>query len=507
MASNWLNFIMRPVLQQRMRRIHYFSKHPHEVQAGMLSQFIAANHFTVWGKMHDFAHIRNAADFARNVPVQDYETLKPYIQRMMDGERNVLWHGELRWFSKSSGTTSDKSKFIPVTVNNLKTCHLKGGWDAASMLYDKNPNAKNFGGKMLMMVGSNEAYAPNPRVRFGDVSSIMQHHLPAVGDFLYAPSREIAQMSNLEDKIELTAQNLIGLDLRTIGGVPTWMVVLLRRILEITGKQNIIEVFPNLQTYFHGGVSFDPYRAQFKELIPKKDFIYWQIYNASEGFFATQCENDADDMLLLLQNGIYFEFLPESEWFSKEPRAIPLQEVEVGKHYAPVITTNSGLWRYIPGDTVQFTATNPYKITVSGRIKQFVNAFGEEVMVSNTDKALAETCAATGASVSEYTVAPIYFSGLEGKGGHEWIIEFERAPTDLEIFNNLLDQNLQRINSDYEAKRFKDMAMLRLRMHPVKQGTFLNWMKARGKFGGQHKVPRLANNREYIEEILNFIEK
>ncbi len=506
MGNTWLNSIMRYVLHKRMRRIRYFSAHPHDVQTAMLSQFVNTARYTEWGRIHDFKNIKNPHQFNQNIPIQDYETLKPYINRMMHGERDVLWPGIVKWYSKSSGTTNDKSKFIPVTIQNLKTCHLKGGWDSSALIYNSRPNTQGFSGKMLVMGGSYESFEPHPSTRFGDVSAIMIQHLPSVGSYIYAPSIDIATMPNSEQKIELMANALIKEDMRSIGGVPTWTVVLLRRILEMTGKNNILEVWPNLQVYIHGGVSFEPYKETFKQLIPSEDFTYWEIYNASEGFFATQCQHGADDMLLLLNNGIYYEFLPESEWYSSNPIAIPLSEVEIGKHYAPVITTNAGLWRYVLGDTVLFTCTNPYKIKVSGRTKQFVNAFGEEVMVANTDKALADTCATFGAAVSDYTVAPIYFDG-KNKGGHEWVIEFDREPPDMEAFNNILDTNLQKINSDYEAKRFKNMAMDRLRLSHVPRGTFNGWMKAKGKFGGQNKVPRLANHRQYVEEILHFIGK
>jgi GH3 auxin-responsive promoter len=505
MANTWLNTIMRYVLHKRMRRIRYFSAHPHTIQTALLDQFIHAAQASEWGKMHDFAHIRTPKDFARHVPIQDYESIKPFINRMMHGERDVLWAGQVRWFSKSSGTTNDKSKFIPVTIGNLKTCHLKGTWDTSALIYKNRPQTTGFSGKMLIMGGSTTAFEPYPKTQIGDVSAIMLKHIPSVGGYIFAPSMDIAVMSNTEAKIERMAHALIHEDMRTIGGVPTWTVVLLRRVLELTGKSHILEVWPNLETYIHGGVSFMPYRETFQELIPKKDFNYWEIYNASEGFFATQNAVGGDDMLLLLQNGVYYEFLPESEWASAHPIAIPLAEVEIGKNYAPVITTNAGLWRYVLGDTVVFTNKNPYKIRVSGRTKQFVNAFGEEVMVSNTDKALAEACTQFNAQVSDYTVAPIYFQGEDGKGGHEWLVEFEREPQDLEAFNHTLDLNLQKINSDYEAKRFSNLAMDRLRLRLLPRGTFNNWLKAKGKFGGQHKVPRLSNSRQYVDEILNFV--
>ncbi len=505
MAKIWLNNIMRYVLRKRMRRIKYFSAHPHAVQAALLSQCINTSRTTEWGKMHDFANIKTPQQFAKHVPVQDYESLKPFINRMMLGERDVLWDGQVKWFSKSSGTTSDKSKFIPVTIGNLKTCHLKGAWDTTALLYHNRPKTSTFAGKMLVMGGSTTAFEEYPTTHFGDVSAIMLQHMPAVGNYIYAPSLDIATMSNTEDKIDQMARALMHEDMRSIAGVPTWTVVLLRRILELTKKDHILDVWPNLEVYVHGGVSFTPYRQTFSELIPKKDFNYWEIYNASEGFFSSQSAIGADDMLLLLQNGVYYEFLPESEWSSDTPIAIPLSEVEVGRHYAPVITTNSGLWRYIVGDTVLFTSINPYKIQVTGRTKQFVNAFGEEVMVANTDLALAETCQQFDAQVVDYTVAPIYFAGENGKGGHEWLIEFERQPANLEAFNEALDLNLQRINSDYEAKRFKAMAMERLLLRSVPKGTFTNWLKVKGRYGGQSKVPRLANNRKTVDEILSFV--
>ena len=498
-----INRTMRFLFEQRMRRVRKAILHPHTVQDGLLLQYIHQNQHTEWGKEHDFRHIRDYGDFAKSIPVQDYDSLKPYIHRMMHGEKDVLWSGAVRWFAKSAGTSNDKSKFIPVTHHNLKSCHLRGTWDTGALMYEARPNTTIFDGKMLVMGGSHQAFESFPRTRYGDVSAIMLANMPPVANHIYRPSLDIALMPNSEEKIERMARGLIGEDMRMIAGVPTWTVLLIRRILEITGKSHILEVWPNLEAYVHGGVSFTPYRDQFKQFIPKKDFIYWEIYNASEGYFATQGSPDTDDMLLLLNNGVYFEFLPEDEWGKEFKQALPLEAVEVGKHYAPVITTNAGLWRYVPGDTVQFTSVHPYKIKVSGRTNQFINAFGEEVMVANTDKALAETCQMFDALVSDYTVAPIYFD-RHGKGGHEWLVEFEKEPDDLEAFNFMLDTNLQRINSDYEAKRYKGMAMNRLRLRLVPRGVFHSWLKSKGKFGGQSKVPRLANHRKYVDEILGM---
>jgi GH3 auxin-responsive promoter len=500
-----LNSSMRFLLHQRMRRIRLRHARPHETQRVLLQRFLLQSRDTQIGKLFDYQSIRSPEDFAQRVPIQDYDSLFPFIERMMHGERDILWRGKVAWFAKSSGTTSARSKFIPVTNEKLYGCHLRGCWDTTAMMYDQRPNSTYFDGKMLIMGGSFEHFEAFPATRFGDVSAIMLAHLPSVGRYIYAPSFEVALQANSEQKIETMARLLIKEDLRLLGGVPTWTVVLLRRVLELTRKKNIFEVWPNLQGYVHGGVSFAPYQAQFRQFIPKEDFLYWEIYNASEGFFAIQSEPNTKDMLLLLDNGVYYEFLPEDQWHVTMPQSVPLEAVEIGKHYALVVTTNAGLWRYTPGDTVVFTSKHPYKIRVSGRTNQFVNAFGEEVMVANTDKALAETCLATGALVSDYTVAPIFFNGKNGKGSHEWLIEFEREPHDIEFFNTLLDNNLQKINSDYEAKRFKSLAMERLHLRRIPRGTFHSWLKLKGKYGGQSKVPRLSNDRRYVEEILHLV--
>ena len=503
-----INKIMRWYLRQRMGRIIEFIEQPHKVQKQvLLQQLIAASKHTKWGKEFGYAHIKTEEDFAKQVPIFDYEGLKPYIQRMMHGERDVLWGGQVKWFSKSSGTTNDKSKYIPLTDQNLFTNHIRGNWDATTILYRNNPNARNFADKNLLMVGSLETFEPYPKTTIGDVSAIMAHRMPLVGRPFFAPDFKTALMSNWEEKIERTAQlTKDATDINMIAGVPTWTIVLFRKLLEITGKENISEVWPSLSVYAHGGVGFAPYKEQFKQFIPKEDFTYLEIYNASEGFFSLQMNPEDDDMLLLLNNGVYYEFLPMEEWDKEHPIAIPLSEVELGKNYAMVVSTTAGLWRYKLGDTVTFTSIYPYKIKITGRTKQFVNAFGEEVMVENTDKALALSCQQTRSIALEYTVAPIYFSEVD-KGGHHWLIEFEKPPLNLTAFQTKLDQNLQQLNSDYEAKRFKNMALNELRLTVLPKGTFHNWMRSRGKFGVQNKIPRLANHRRYLEEILNFSEE
>lgn len=463
---------------------------------------------TEWGRKYGFQNLRSPEEFARRVPVQDYEGLKPYIKRMMHGERDVLWPGRVRWFSKSSGTTGDKSKFIPVPGINLRQCHIMGNRDAMALYYHRRPDATVFAHKAMIMGGSLERFSPFPATIFGDVSAIMIEHIPFFARPNLFPDVQTALLADWEEKLErLALAGSRNPEVVMIGGVPTWTVVLFRRILEMTGKAHMLEVWPDFQLYIHGGVSFSPYRRQFQEFFPSGRVDYQEVYNASEGYFAAQDQADPDEgMLLLLQNGMYFEFLPVEEWAKPHPQAIPLWEVEPEKNYALVISTNGGLWRYLPGDTVLFTSVRPYRIRVTGRTKQFVNAFGEEVMVDNTDKALAETCTATNASVAEYTVAPVFLQGAQ-KGGHEWIVEFDRPPKDLEHFNTLLDTNLQRINSDYEAKRFRNIALQRLRLHAVPRGTFHLWLRAKGKLGGQHKVPRLANHRQYVDEILDLLKE
>lgn len=500
-----VNAAFRFYYAQRYRIMQRFMQRPHEVQRSVLRDLLQAARHTEYGKQYDFAELQSYSDFRSSVPLSDYEDLKPYIKRMMYGEKDVLWHGQTRWFSKSSGTTSEKSKFIPVSAQNLKRCHIRGTWDTMCLFYHNRPDARQFELKSMVMGGSLESFAPYPKTMYGDVSAIMISRMPWVGRPFYTPDFQTALLSDWEMKLERMArQTAWDQRIVMIGGVPTWTVMLFRRILEITGRKNMLEVWPNFQVYIHGGVSFTPYREQFRSFFPSDQVSYQEIYNASEGYFAVQDDFSQEGMLLLLNNGMYFEFIPMSEWGKEDPYTIPLQDVELGKNYAIVVSTNAGLWRYLPGDTVAFTSVNPYRVKVTGRTKQFVNAFGEEVMVDNTDKALQQACSLTGAQVYEYTVAPVYFK--EGtRGGHEWLIEFDRQPEDLELFADYLDEALQKINSDYEAKRQKDIALQRLKLHPLPPGTFSDWMRYRGKFGGQHKIPRLANDRKYISDILDFL--
>jgi hypothetical protein len=505
----FVNSILKLYLRSRKPHIRNLMEKPEQIQRAVFKGLIAQAKNTEFGKKYDFATIKDYNSFAERIPLGDYETHKDDIKRMMEGECNILWKGCIEWFSKSSGTTSDSSKFIPVSNENLHECHIQGPKDSMTLFYYEFPNATVFNGKGLIMGGAYEHYEPHPETKYGDVSSIMIDHIPMLPKkMFYTPSMDIALMPEFEEKIEKMAQQVIHEDVTNLGGVPTWTIVLFRRMLEITGKKNILEIWPNLQVYFHGGVSFDPYEAQFKELLPGNQVKFFEVYNASEGYFASQCEADANDMLLLLENGIFFEFLPTEEWNKENPKAIPLWEVEKGKNYAVVITTNSGLWRYQIGDTVTFTSVKPYKIQISGRTKHFINVFGEEVMVSNTDDAIATTSEEFDILVRDYTVAPIFFSmDGKGKGGHEWIIEFDEEPLDLAAFEKRLDQNLQMVNSDYAAKRYKNMALEQLKINKVPQGTFNGWLKSKGKYGGQSKIPRLANTRKHFDEIMEFLER
>ncbi|MDX1476643.1 MAG: GH3 auxin-responsive promoter family protein [Saprospiraceae bacterium] len=500
----WFNAVMRGYLGTKHRKLMEVQARPHEAQQKVLKSLLQQARNTEYGRRHGFARIRNARDFANQTPVVDYEVLKPSIDRMMRGEEDVLWPGRVHWYAKSSGTTSARSKFIPIPNENLKGCHHKSTWEALAMLYAMLPEATLFHRKNLVMGGSLSIFEEDPDTTYGDVSAIMLQHMPAVGRPFFTPDFETALLDDWEEKIERMVRICTKEDVSFIGGVPTWTIVLFKRILEATGADHMLQVWPHLQAYTHGGVGFKPYRSTFEQFIPKEDFVYQEVYNASEGFFAAQDRRGADDMLLLLDNGMYFEFLPMSEWGSAKPIAISLQDVKAGTPYALVISTNAGLWRYIPGDTIQFTTTQPYRIQVTGRTQQFINAFGEEVMIANTEMALLDACEQHDALVADYTVAPVYLNEAN-KGRHEWLIEFLRRPGDARAFAATLDRSLQQLNSDYEAKRSADLALEQLDLKVLPEGTFERWLAARNKLGGQNKVPRLSNDRTYVEEILNLV--
>lgn len=496
------------ILKRRMNQIESFLKYPHEVQQAHLEMLIEKARPTAWGKTYGFADLEKLDTFRERVPISSYEELFPWIDRALKGESDVLWPGKVLWFSKSSGTTNDKSKYIPVTDAALEGCHFKAGQDALSFYFNARPESKLFTGKALSVGGSLSQNPYHSAAQIGDVSAVITENLPRFFELMRAPSKEVALMANWEPKIEAMVNEIMHEDITSIAGVPTWTLVLIRRTFEKLGitSGNLLEVWPNLELFMHGGVNFDPYRQQFKDLIPSDQMVYQDCYNASEGFFAVQNEFDRKDMLLLLDYGIFYEFIPVENLDEDHPKTYVLGEVELGRNYAMVISTNAGLWRYLIGDTITFTSLSPYKIKVTGRTKQFINAFGEELMVGNAEVAITAACKETGAVVKDYTAGPMYFEG-DAKGSHEWLIEFEQQPDSVDHFRDVLDQTLQQVNSDYQAKRTKNMALVAPKIQALPTGTFHRWMKQRGKLGGQHKVPRLANDRRFIEEIQALLVK
>jgi hypothetical protein len=483
----------------RIGRIEEWINNPIAVQREVLQHLVTSAQYTEFGRKYNFSKTFSIRDFKQAVPIHEYDDLKPYIQRIMDGEENILWNTPINWFAKSSGTTSDKSKFIPVSEESLQDCHYKGAKDVLTMYYNFNPDSDLLTGKGLVIGGSHTISQMNTDVHYGDLSAVLLHNSPIWAHWIRTPELSIALLDEWENKIEQLAVSTITENVTSISGVPTWTLVLIRRILEITGKSNLSEVWPSFELYIHGGVSFTPYREQFRKLIGK-DIHYLDMYNASEGFFAAQGNPNDDGMLLFLDHGIFMEFMPVGEYGKANPETIGLADVELGQQYALVINTNGGLWRYLLGDTIQFTSLYPFRIKVSGRLKHFINAFGEEVIVDNSDKAIAIASEKTGAVVNDYTAAPVYFSDT-GNGAHEWLVEFEKEPSSMDVFVTELDKALQSINSDYEAKRYKDIALGMPVMHSLEKGVFSAWLKSKGKLGGQHKVPRLSNDRKYIEEI------
>lgn len=499
-----VNSIFTWYMKKRIHQIELFIKYPLDVQEEWLHSLIASAQNTEWGKQFDYKSILTVAQFKERVPIQNYDTLKPYIERMLKGEQNVLWPSEIKWFAKSSGTTSDRSKFIPVSEEALEECHFKGGKDMISIYCNNRPDTQIFTGKGLVLGGSHQINQLCDDIHFGDLSAVLIKNLPMWAEYYRTPDISIALMDNYEEKMDKMAEATIKENVTNIAGVPTWTIVLAKKVLEITGKKNLLEVWPNLELYFHGAVNFTPYREQFKALIPSASMYYLETYNASEGFFGIQDQDNSEELLLMLDYGIYYEFLPLENLEDEQPKTLSLDQVELNKNYAIIITTNAGLWRYLIGDTVQFTSLHPFRIKITGRTKHFINAFGEEIIIDNAEQALAKACAATSAKVRDYTACPIYFKGVDA-GGHEWIIEFESQPSDFEKFIDVMDQTLREINSDYDAKRFKDMALCRPKVHNAPTDTFYKWLKQRGKLGGQHKVPRLANDRQYVDEILKML--
>jgi hypothetical protein len=491
-------------MKKRFHQIELFMKYPNEVQLDWFKKLIYSAKDTEWGQKYDYKSITKPSVFSDRVPVNDYDGLKPYIDRLRKGEQNILWPEEIKWFAKSSGTTSDKSKFIPVSEDSLEECHFNGGKDLLSIYCNNNPDTLLFDGKGLALGGSHHISEYDNEAYYGDLSAIIIQNLPFWAQFIRTPNMSIALMDEWESKIELMVKVTKEENVTSLSGVPSWTLLLLKRILEDTGKSNIHDVWPNLEIFFHGGVSFHPYREQFNKIIPSSKMKYLETYNASEGFFGIQDRMNSDEMLLMLDYGIYYEFIPTEFIGLENPKAIPLSEVEIDKNYALVISTNSGLWRYMIGDTIKFTSLYPFRIKITGRTKNFINAFGEELIVDNAETAMDIACKKTGAVINEYTAAPLFYNDMEN-AAHEWVIEFSEMPESLEYFNEVFDNALKSANSDYEAKRYHNMILREPAIHSVPTGTFYNWLKKRGKLGGQHKVPRLFNERKYVEEILNSL--
>ncbi len=491
---NWVNF-------KRTYQIELFKKHPHEVQREVLFELLEQSENTEYGLKYNFRGIHSEKEFREQIPIQGYDDIKLTVERMMEGEKNLLWPGETKWFAKSSGTTNDKSKFIPVSKSSLENIHIRGGRDVLAIYLKNYPESKVLSGKSLTLGGSHRMNNYNNNCYYGDLSAIIIENIPFWTDFYRTPSTEISLLEEFEEKIEKIIEHSLDENVTSFAGVPSWYLVLLKRVLEVTGKTNILEVWPNLEVFTHGGVRFEPYREQYEKLLPGTQMHYMETYNASEGFFGIQDEPDKKDMLLMLDYGIYYEFIPLNEFRSDNMNAISLNEVETGINYALVITTSGGLWRYLIGDTIRFTSKYPFKFVITGRTKHFINAFGEEVIIDNVEKAFHIACERTNAIITEYTGGPIYMNDNQ-KGAHEWMIEFEKEPDDLDHFIQLFDGALKTINSDYEAKRHKNLSLEMPHVIVAKKGLFYEWMRIRGKFGGQNKIPRLSNDRQYLDPVI-----
>lgn len=489
------------IFKSRIKAIDRYAFQPEEIQQKQLMYLLNESADTEWGRKYDYKSIRNYSEYKTLFPIRGYDDIKTDIMRMIHGECDILWRGTCRWFAKSSGTTSDKSKFLPVTRDALRRCHYLGGKDTVALYMESHSDSRFFSGKGLILGGSHAPSSLNDKANCGDLSAVLLQNLNPLINMIRVPNKEIILMDEWESKIKAIVESTNTENVSSISGVPSWMLVLIKAVLDYTGKENLSEVWPNLEVFFHGGISFEPYKEQYKSLIPSDKMHYMETYNASEGFFGIQNEPDDGSLLLMLDYGIFYEFVPFDQIESEDPSALPLWEVETGKNYAMVISTPGGLWRYLIGDTIRFTSTSPYKFIITGRTKHFINAFGEELMVGNADKGISMACAATGAKVKEYTAAPLFMLD-RAKGRHQWMIEFDKAPESITGFAHILDEELKQINSDYEAKRYKEISLQQPEVIIAKPGCFYEWLKRKGKLGGQHKIPRLSNDRTILEELI-----
>jgi len=502
MALSIINSIVSWILKKRIHQIELFIKYPHDVQNELLLNLIQRAKYTEVGKKYDFSSVFTYEQFADRVPVATYEDVEPMIERSRKGETNIFWPEPIKYFAKSSGTTNAKSKFIPVSADALENCHYKAGKDMLCLYLNNNEDSQLFTGKSLRLGGSKQLYEDNNTV-FGDLSAILIDNLPLWAELGSTPSNKISLMSEWNEKMKAIVKETKNENVTSLLGVPSWLLVLLNNVLQDTEKTNLLELWPNVEVYFHGGISFEPYRDQYKKMFPKDSFRFYENYNASEGFFAIQDRNNADDMLLMLDYGIFYEFISMDTFGTSNQKIVSLEGVELHKSYAVVITTNAGLWRYLIGDTIRFTSLNPFRIKITGRTKHYINVFGEELMIENTDTAIAKTAKEFKVDVVEYTVAPIFMKDKQ-KGAHEWMIEFKENPVDLKAFTTRLDENIQLVNSDYEAKRYNSMTLNELVLNVAKPNLFHIWLSKKDKLGGQNKIPRLSNDRSYLEQLIEL---
>ena len=501
-----IDFAVRKIAGQQLRRMEKALAQPHAAQEAALQLLLKQARQTSYGQQYGANAISTYAQYAAQFPLATYETIEPYVQAMRTGARSVLYPGLVRWFAKSSGTTSSKSKYIPVTDDALKRCHYRAGRDILAVFLQQNPSSRFYLGKGLTLGGSHKIEATSGITHDGDLSAILLQRIPQWADWIRTPSRKVALTADFQKKLEGIAKEAVKQRVTSLSGVPSWNLVMLKYLLEVTGKESISDLWPDLEVFFHGGISFVPYRAQYKTIIPSPKMHYLETYNASEGFFCIQTQPDNTNMQLMVDYGIYYEFIPMSEWGSTNPSVLPLEGVKTGVNYAIVITTTSGLYRYIIGDTVQFSSINPYFLRITGRTKHYINAFGEELIIDNAEQGLRLACEKTGAVVSEYTVAP-RFMAQNTQGAHEWYIEFAQKPSNLDEFAQILDCALSAVNSDYEAKRTNNVTLAPLVLHSLPVGTFIGWMTSRGKLGGQNKVPRLSNDRTYADSLEAYLQK
>ena len=498
---NLTSIVNKLYFQPRRRELERYINKGEEMQHEILQYLVKRGKDTEYGRKYLFSTINNYNDFAQNIPLNTYEELKGYIERMRHGERNILWPGQVKWYAKSSGTTNDKSKFIPITHEGLQNVHYQGGKDVLAYYLSNNPDSKLFSGKGLILGGSHSPNYNFSNSLVGDLSAILIENINPLANLVRVPSKEVALLSDFEVKRDRMAKEVISQNVTNISGVPSWMLSVLLRVMELSGKKHLQEVWQNLEIFFHGGISFTPYREQYEQLISKQDMQYMETYNASEGFFGIQDDPNDKSMSLMLDYGVYYEFLPMDEFESEKPNIVPLEGVEIGRNYAIIISTVCGLWRYEIGDTIQFTSVRPYKFVITGRTKYFINAFGEELIMDNAEKGIEAACKATGAQISDYTAAPIFMDS-NAKCRHQWLIEFTKMPDSISDFERILDSKLQEINSDYEAKRFHDVTLQQLEVVVARKNLFNDWLKLKGKLGGQHKIPRLSNSRKNIDQML-----